>query len=622
MGNYLWPAMWVSSFPLDGPGLLNAELADLYGVVIGNSHHEPCLRASEEWDKVKGPDSIYGQDWNYYVNRDGLLRYWEDGLKRSGKYEGIITVGMRGERDSSMLGEDVTLAQNIDLLKEIITQQKMLIRKHVNEDLSKVPMMLALYKEVEAYYYGDGETPGLKDWDGLEDITLMLCEDNYGNMRTLPTAQMCEHNAGFGMYYHFDYHGGPISYEWVNSTPISKVWEEMCEAYEYGIRDIWIVNVGDLKPQEFPLSYFMDLAYDFEKYGTKAPNATQKYTRAFVETQFRGAFSNTTSFGAEGMTADDQLDVLAVVLEEYTRINGMRRPEALHAQVYHPAHFEENKKMCRRAEQLIALCNSLRANCREEMLPAFIELVYYPAVASANLLLMQNWAGMNTFYARAGMSLANEYAIRVERAIEHDAALIEEYHGILDGKWNHMMSSNHVGFVNWNDEGWSFPQCVRVEETDKKAPAIRMQGEDEIMVLDVNECGSRIPGASDCGSRIFGVNRRSYHIPCTAGRLCIELLATTKDKMKYEAVACGEITVDETTDCYIMKKELTVSYPAGVPGMAGSLTICFGSGENIEIVFERVAPKLVGHIPQNPLIAAYPERSDITEKITETGAYL
>ncbi len=599
-GNYLWPAMWVSSFPLDGPGLLNAELADLYGVVIGNSHHEPCLRASEEWDKVKGADSVYGQEWNYYTNRDGLLRYWEDGLKRSGKYEGIITVGMRGERDSSMLGEDATLAQNIDLLKDIITEQKKLIRKYVNEDLSKVPMMLALYKEVEAYYYGDETTPGLKDWDGLSDITLMLCEDNYGNMRTLPTWEMRKHDAGFGMYYHFDYHGGPISYEWVNSTPLAKVREQMSEAYEYGVRDIWIVNVGDLKPQELPLSFFMDLAYDFERFGTNAPNVTPAYTRSFAESVLHKAFENRIPAVSEeagidvSVKEDAALDTVADILEEYTRINGMRRPEALHANVYHPAHFDENERMCRRAEALIAKCEALRTICKEEMLPAFIGLVYYPAVASANLLLMQNRAGLNAFYANVGMSLANRYAAFVEQSIARDASLIEEYHGISDGKWNHMMSSNHVGFVNWNDEGWSFPQCVRVEETDQRIPALRMQGEEEIIILSE---GSRGP--------VPIVYR--YQIPCGTETCYIELLATTTEEMTYTLETSGDVMIKVTAGTYTMQERIDVSFQAGLPGIAGDIVMRFGGGESIQLVFERVMPKLVGHV---------------TDQITGIGEYL
>ena len=237
-GNYLWPAMWTSSFPLDGPGSLNEELADIYGVVMGASHHEPCLRASEEWDKVRGVSSQYGNDWNYYTNKNGLLKYWEDALKRSGKYEKIITIGMRGERDSSMLPEGASLKDNIDLLKDIIKNQRELIKKHVNPDISKVRQVLALYKEVEEYYYGSSEVEGLKDWDELDGVICMLCEDNFGFMRTLPTEDIRSRSGGFGMYYHFDYHGGPISFEWMPSSSFERTWEQMCMAYDYGIRDI------------------------------------------------------------------------------------------------------------------------------------------------------------------------------------------------------------------------------------------------------------------------------------------------------------------------------------------------------------------------------------------------
>lgn len=254
---------------------------DCYGIVMSNSTHEPCLRHSEEWDLVRGEDSVYGNEWSYLTNREGLIRYWRDGLLRSGKYENIITIGMRGERDSLMLGEDASLEQNISLLKEIITEQRKLIRECVGEN---EPEMLALYKEVEAYYYGDETTPGLKDWDGLDGVTLMLCEDNYGNMRTLPTEEMRSHRGGFGMYYHFDYHGSPVSYEWVNSSYLPKIWDQMTMAYDFGVRDIWIVNVGDLKFQEYPLSFFMDLAYDYEKWGSQQDSCAAGLSGVLGET--------------------------------------------------------------------------------------------------------------------------------------------------------------------------------------------------------------------------------------------------------------------------------------------------------------------------------------------------
>ena len=372
-GNYLWPAMWSSSFSLDGPGLASAELANEYGVVMGQSHHEPCLRASEEWDIYKGKDTPYGTEWNYYTNKEGLLNYWREGLKRSGKYETVITIGMRGERDSSMLGEDSTLGENIDLLKDIIKEQRKLIKEHVNENLDEVPQMLALYKEVEAYFYGDEKTPGLEAWEELDGVTLMLCEDNFGNMRTLPTAKKKERKGGWGMYYHFDYHGAPISYEWVNSTPLSKVWEQMTMAYDYGIKDIWIVNVGDLKPQELPLSYFMALAYDFEKWGTKAINQTQAFTEKWVETQFGPVFSKV------------QQEKVVGLLNGYTRLNGRCRPEVVSSKTYHPVLFNEAKRILEEIETLSKDAKRLLEEVPASHQAAYVELVYFPAMASFNL---------------------------------------------------------------------------------------------------------------------------------------------------------------------------------------------------------------------------------------------
>lgn len=465
-GNYLWPAMWTSSFALDGPGLANAELADLYGVVIGHSHHEPCLRASEEWDLYKGADTKYGTEWNYYTNREGLLHYWEDGLKRSGRYDNLITIGMRGERDSSMLGEQATLKENIDLLKDIITQQRRLIAKHVNPDLKKVPQLLALYKEVEAYFYGDEKTEGLKDWKELDGVTFMLCEDNFGNMRTLPQKEWRNREGGWGMYYHFDYHGSPVSYEWVDSTPLTKVWEQMTMAYEYGIRDVWIVNVGDLKFEEFPLGYFLELAYDFDKWGTNNPNRTAEYTAEWVKKQF-GNF-------ADGPA----LEEIGWVLEEYVRINGLRRPEALNASIYHPAHHLEADRMLERAEELErradALLGALPADCRD----AYYSMIYFPAAASANLLKMHLFAAKNELYAKQGRNATNAMADRVTACICRDKELAADFAAALGGKWAGMEKAHHIGFTKWNDEDYRYPVRHRIDPADD--PRLVVMKKDEV----------------------------------------------------------------------------------------------------------------------------------------------
>ena len=453
-GNYLWPAMWSASFPLDGPGSANEELADMYGVVMGYSHHEPCLRASEEWDKVKGADTAYGTEWNFYTNEKGLLNYWEDALKRSGKYENIITIGMRGERDTSMLGEQSTVEENIRLLQDIIRKQRGLIRKHVNEDLTKVPQLLALYKEVEQYFYGDENIAGLKDWDELDGVICMLCEDNFGHMRTLPTEEIRNRKGGFGMYYHFDYHGGPVSYEWVDSTPLSKTWEQMCQAYEYGVRDVWIVNVGDVKFHEVPLTYFLSLAYDYDKWGYSNKDSYREYTKEWVKKTFPQA------------ECDLQKEI-AEVFTEYIDINHMRRPESSHPGIYHPCHYGETDRMLARAQRVEELSEHIMQTLDEAGKAAYYSMIHFSAMASMNLLKLHLYAGKNAYYASQGRPVANRYARLMKECIERDRKYAAEFGAFKDGKWNGMQLAQHIGFTKWNEDGYRYPVICNVEPVHK-----------------------------------------------------------------------------------------------------------------------------------------------------------
>ena len=443
-GNYLWPAMWTSSFLLDGPGMESMKLADAYGIYIGMSHHEPCMRSSEEWDLVKGKDSPYGEDWSYLTNKEGLLKYWEDGLKRCCGHQVFPTIGMRGERDSKMLGEDAQIEENVRVLKDIITQQRRLIRENLEQEGQTYPLLFAVYKEVEDYYFGDSKTAGLRDFQELDGVTLMLCEDNFGNMRALPRKEERCRNGGFGMYFHLDYHGGPCSYEWVASTPVTKIWEQMSMAYEYGIQDVWIVNAGDVKFQEYPLNFFMDMAYDFETWGKK--EAAYHYVRKWTREQF-GTY-----------TTKEEQDKIAWILEEYIRLNHLRRPESCNDKVYHPAHFEEGRRMllrCKKLEQeneaMLAL---LKERGREE---AYFSMIYYAAAASANLLKMHLYAGMNHHFAIQGKAVANEMGDKMEECIARDEQLSEKMRRFKDGKWAGMESACHIGFTNWNSEDWRYP---------------------------------------------------------------------------------------------------------------------------------------------------------------------
>src|SRR6266481_4092975 len=243
--NYLWPAMWNNAFNEDDP--LNPQLADEYGIVMGTSHHEPMLRAQQEWKRHgKGP-------WDYSKNSEVLKELWAQGVERNKEFESIITLGMRGDGDLPM-----SESANIALLEKIVADQRKIIADRVNPDLSKVPQDWALYKEVQEYYEKGMRVP--------DDVTLLWCDDNWGNIRRLPTPEERKRSGGAGVYYHFDYVGDPRSYKWLNTIPIAKVWEQMNLAYHYGTDRIWIVNVGDLKPMELPIEFFLRFAWEPDRW--------------------------------------------------------------------------------------------------------------------------------------------------------------------------------------------------------------------------------------------------------------------------------------------------------------------------------------------------------------------
>ena len=465
-GNYLWPAMWSARFADDGPDLLNAELADEYGIIMGMSHHEPCLRQGEEYKYLRGKNSVYGDAWNFRTNREGITKFWEDGLKRSGKFENVITVGMRGEADTAIMGKNATLEDNIQLLRDVLKTQKKLIQERVNPDLTKVPRMIALYKEVEEFFYGNEKTKGLMGAEELEDVILMLCDDNYGNLRTLPTEEMRKHAGGYGMYYHLDYHGWPVSYEWINSSYLPKIWEQMSMAYDFGVRELWMVNVGDIATQEFPLSFFLDMAYDFDRWGSRALNCTQEYTRKWVRQQF-------------GSVEEETQDTIADILEQYTKIIHRRRPEALNPETYHPVQEKESSMIFEEEEQLLKKLQDVYETIEKtnpQNLSAFIALVYYPAFGTMNLVKMQILAGWNHYYANLGAVCANDYGDEVERCMEQDRKAVEMYHQMDQGRWYGMGMSQHIGFTHWNEDECRNPVVMRVIPLKKRSILVAADG--------------------------------------------------------------------------------------------------------------------------------------------------
>src|SRR5260370_351748 len=195
---------------------------------------------------------------------------WSEGVRRNRDYESIITLAMRGDGDLPMSRET-----NTALLERIVADQREIIAENVNANVTRVPQLWALYKEVQDYYEKGMRVP--------DDVTLLWCDDNWGNIRRLPTAEERKRSGGAGVYYHFDYVGGPRSYKWLNTVPITKIWEQMNFAYRHGAPRIWIVNVGDLKPMEFPTEFFLNFAWDPGRWSAES---LTEYTRLWAEREF------------------------------------------------------------------------------------------------------------------------------------------------------------------------------------------------------------------------------------------------------------------------------------------------------------------------------------------------
>lgn len=528
-GNYLWPAMWSNSFSEDGKSspIANAELADRYGIVMGTSHHEPLCRAGVEWGR-HSKDFGRNKEWNFLTNGDAIRSFWETGVARNKKFENVYTLGMRGEADSVLM-PDASDQENIDLLKEVISVQKQILD---DNDLEDAPKVLTVYKEVENFWHGKEGVEGLKNWDGLDDVTVMLCEDNNGNMRTLPTTKEEQERAGgWGMYYHFDYHGGPTSYEWVNTKELNKVWEQMTMAYEHGIDNIWIVNVGDLKPMEMNISYFLDMAYDYDTWGENGRNKTEEYMTRWVNQQFGSALNK------------DQAADLVSLLREYTWLNGSCIPEALKNDTYHVTNYNEAREVLERTKQMIEKADKCKEFIPDELQAAYFQLVYFPTVASANVAQMQIYSGLNLYYYEQGSAAANVYADLLDKAIQYDKDVVNTYNNNMPGagtKWQGMMSSNHVGFKSWNDEGWAYPQAERLTLDETSG-----------MLVNV-EHDSTAYSSGECTLQDFtSVNQESYTVTVSN---------TGSKAFDYKAEAGADwIVLSKTSGSVAQQDELEIS---------------------------------------------------------------
>ena len=446
-GNYLWPAMWGEAFNDDDTN--NPVLADEYGIVMGTSHQEPMGRNQAEWDR--NYQSTYGS-WNYARIPNVVSNFWREGIERNKNYENLITIGLRGANDTPMApgGPEANKA----LLEKIVVDQRKILADVINPDVTKVPQVWCLYKEVMDYYNAGMRVP--------DDVTLLWAEDNWGNVRRLPTAEERKRSGGAGVYYHFDYHGAPRNYQWLNTDPDS-------ENLGPDVAGQTIRRGPDLDRQRRPFQGLRTAAGIFHE--SRVGHADRwtnehldEFTRLWAEQQF----------------GPEHADEIAGILTAYTQFNGRRKPELLDANTYSLVNYREFENVVADYEALAVRAEKISGELPTESRDAFYELVLFPVKACAQLNAMYLAAAKNRLYAEQGRASANDFAVQTRELFAAQTNLMAYFNRTFaGGKWDHFMDQPYIGYVSWNEPRQNNLNAVRLREIqvpDAAAMGVAVEG--------------------------------------------------------------------------------------------------------------------------------------------------
>ncbi|MBO9203195.1 MULTISPECIES: glycosyl hydrolase 115 family protein [Niastella] len=412
--NLIWPAMHPSTKAFFSyPG--NKTVAEDYGIVIGSSHAEPMLRNNVgEWDeKTMGP-------FNYLTNKEKVYQYWESRVKESTNIDAIYTMGMRGVHDSGMEGVKNS-KEAVPLLEQIIKDQRDLLEKYRGKPADSIPQVFTAYKEVLDIY-----DSGLKIPD---DITLVWPDDNYGYIQRLSNKEEQKRSGGSGVYYHASYWGRPHDYLWLPSTHPGLMYEEMDKARQEGATQLWVLNVGDIKPLEYNIEIFFKMAYDPEPVISLMLDDWHKYWQV------------RNSFGAEK------------ILQQYYQLAFERRPEFMGwsrtepttqtttTQYNHFFYGDEAQQRLDKYDSLVKQVKAgwLKAGANENA--AYYQMVYYPVVCAAWMNKKFLYRDKALYYAKQNRLSAFDYAAQSKAAYDSIIKETEYYNHVLSGgKWKNMMS--------------------------------------------------------------------------------------------------------------------------------------------------------------------------------------
>ena len=413
-GNMLWPAMWGWAFYADDPE--NSKTADEMGIIMGTSHHEPMARNHQEYARNRRE---WGA-WNYQTNQQKLDQFFREGIERMKGTDDIVTIGMRGDGDEAMSDKTDTR-----LMERIVDGQRRIIKQVTGRPAKETPQVWALYKEVQDYYDAGFRVP--------DDVTVLVSDDNWGNIRRVPNAEERKRKGGWGIYYHVDYVGAPRNTKWLNVTQTQQMFEQLSLAYDFGIEKLWILNVGDLKPMEYPITLFMDMAWNPKQYSQQT---VTDHTRQFF----------CSVLGSQ--LADEAASIYNRNCQYMARVT----PEMLDARTYN-VETGEWKQVADDYQRLELRALRLFDRVPAEARDFYRQLILFPVQAAANLYDMYYAQAMNRYLAEKGNPDANAWGAKVRECFVHDSLLCLAYNrDIAGGKWKGMMTQKHIGYRSWNDD--------------------------------------------------------------------------------------------------------------------------------------------------------------------------
>ncbi|WP_258525799.1 glycosyl hydrolase 115 family protein [Paenibacillus sp. YN15] len=426
-GNYIWAAMHVNSIN-NVPG--NIDLVQEYGIVLGSSHPDMLLRTNvHEWDRWKSDyaqkNGLNANDikYDYTVSKEALLQYWRENIERHKNTDAQWTLGMRGLHDEAFNAENLMsdeyqhLGNNLEdrkagLMNEIIRDQQQLLKEVLDQDkYAKSFQALIPYKEVLPIYNNP-------TFDLPENVTVIWCDDNHGMMRRMPDAAERAREGGHGLYYHVSY-WAPVdqSYLWLSSIPLALMGEELSKSWEHNIRKSWILNVGDIKPQEAEMTFFIRYGWDVERY----KNQADQFLKDWIGEHFGSQYS------------DEAADILTAFYQHTI----VRKLEHMKDGLFNQTHYgDESSKRVAVYQDLFDRTAAIYNALPEEQKLAFYELVQSKINWAYYVNKAYYYADKSNLAFDQGRMASADAMLRLSQEADlAKKAEIERYSTMADGKW-------------------------------------------------------------------------------------------------------------------------------------------------------------------------------------------